>query len=121
MGPSLTRVFGIPGTLPYLSPERLDLSQKRALDFRSDLYSLGVVMYEALAGRHPYVAPGMSQDDQLRAIREVVAELPDLVEPGSESLWAVVLRLLEKHPHARYRSCEVVMEELGKLSTEGEQ
>jgi serine/threonine protein kinase len=119
-GPSLTRLLGIAGTLPYLSPERLDLSQKRKLDFRSDLYSLGVVMYETLAGRHPYIAPGMSQDDQLRAIQDVVVERPDPVAPNSDSVWTVVLRLLEKQPHARYRSCEIVIEELGQMPSKGE-
>lgn len=114
-GPSLTQVLGIAGTLPYLSPERLDLGQKRKLDFRSDLYSLGVVMYEALSGRHPYIGAGMSQEDQLRAIAHAPAALPGTIAVGSERVWEVVLRLLEKQAHARYRSCELVADELSQI------
>ena len=118
-GPSLTRVAGIAGTLPYFSPERLDLGQKRQLDFRSDLYSLGIVMYEALSGRHPYITHGMGQDAQLQAVAHVASVKPAVVATGSEQLWKVVLRLLEKQPHARYRSCQLVVDELSPLQ-EGE-
>lgn len=117
-GPSLTRVAGIPGTLPYLAPERLDLGRKRQLDFRSDLYSLGVVMYEGLSGHHPYITSGMSQDGQLQAIAGCPSLRPTMVAEGSEHLWAVVLRLLEKHPHARYRSCQSLADELGQFMRE---
>lgn len=111
---SYTRVYGIVGTLPYFSPEQLNLADKRKLDFRSDLYALGVVMYCALAGAHPYLFPGMSQDQQFEAIATARPVAP-IIEPGSEPLWEIVLRLLEKQPHARYKSCEMVDGMLNEL------
>lgn len=44
---SLTASGFIPGTLAYFSPEQIDLSRKRQMDFRSDLFSLGIVLYQA--------------------------------------------------------------------------
>jgi len=114
-GPSYTRVLAVVGTLPYFSPEQLDLANKRRLDFRSDLYALGVVMYVALAGEHPYLKAGMGQDDQLHAIVNCLPSPPRAPAAGSEPLWEIVLRLLEKQPHARYRSCELVAEMLDVL------
>ena len=46
----------IGGTLPYMAPEHLDAfrGRQRALDARSDIYALGVMMYELLAGKRPF-------------------------------------------------------------------
>ena len=49
-GRSLTRFSMVVGTMAYLSPEQMDPFHKRNLDFRSDLFSVGVVMYEAATG-----------------------------------------------------------------------
>lgn len=117
-GPSLTRVAGIPGTLPYLAPERLDLARKRQLDFRSDLYSLGVVMYEAVVGSHPYIVAGMTQEAQLQAIANTAATQPSIIPQGLDRLWPVVLRLLEKRPHARYKSCQSLSDALAQCTQE---
>ena len=48
--PSLTLIPVTVGTVRYLSPEQMEPSRKRALDFRSDLFAIGIVMYEAATG-----------------------------------------------------------------------
>lgn len=65
---SLTKNAMIPGTIRYMSPEQLDVKRKRSLDFRSDLYSLGVTILEYACGKHPYVQEGDTITDVISAI-----------------------------------------------------
>ncbi len=105
------------GTLPYLSPEQLETPKKRAMDFRSDLYALGVTMYEAATGTHPYCKPGMSESDTITRIRAERPKDPHLVRTEiPEDLSEVIMRLLAKAPHLRYRSCPRLSEELETVS-----
>jgi serine/threonine protein kinase len=54
-------VLGFPvGTWMYFSPEQVDVSSKRGMDFRSDLFSLGTTMYKLATGVHPFYVPGKS-------------------------------------------------------------
>ena len=57
-GPSLTQLPVAIGTMAYFSPEQLDGSKKRELDFRSDLFAIGTVLYESAVGEHPFVKTG---------------------------------------------------------------
>lgn len=115
---SLTRAGVGVGTLPYFSPEQLDIGNKRNLDCRSDMYSLGLMMYEAATGRHPYYVNGMSSTETIIGIQnnkplppiEIRKELP-------ESLNDIILRLLEKVPHLRYRTCSRLIEALNGVDT----
>ncbi|MGI8687229.1 MAG: protein kinase domain-containing protein [Thermomicrobiales bacterium] len=96
----LTATQTVMGTAHYLSPEQ---ALHQPLDGRSDLYSLGVVLYEALTGRVPFdgdslVAVAMSQvHDSPPPMRQIK---PD-ISPRTE---AVVMRALAKDPAARYQS-----------------
>jgi len=96
----LTATQTVMGTAHYLSPEQ---ALHQPLDGRSDLYSLGVVLYEALTGRVPFdgdslVAVAMSQvHDSPPPMRQIK---PD-ISPRAE---AVVMRALAKDPAARYQS-----------------
>jgi predicted ATPase len=92
----------IEGTLPYMSPEQTG-RMNRAIDHRSDLYSLGVTFFQMLTGRLPF-----SAQDPLEwafchiaqsppAPTEIVPELPQI-------LAQIVLRLLAKTPEERYQS-----------------
>lgn len=103
-GPTLTRVLAIPGTLAYMSPEQTAADLKRTLDFRSDLYSLGVVMYELLTGVHPYRTPTMSDQELVEAIRTVPPVEVSGVAVGFEGIWQPILRLLKKRPHQRFNA-----------------
>ncbi|GAA4949691.1 hypothetical protein GCM10025331_42420 [Actinoplanes utahensis] len=91
----------IAGTLTYTAPEQ-NGSLRRPVDARSDLYSLGVVLYECLAGRPPFRAADTGELMRLHA----VAAPPALPAPeGNRAegpLAAVVARLLAKDPDDRY-------------------
>lgn len=88
------------GTLPYVAPEQLDRSQ--SIDARTDVYALGVVLYELLCGRPPYAG-----DDRavIEAIRAGTPRLPVEITPSiPEPLQAIALTAMEKDPGRRYQS-----------------
>src|SRR5206468_2999404 len=84
------------GTLPYMAPEVL---RGEAADYRSDLWALGVVLYEAASGRLPF--EGRTGFELSSAIlRELPRTLGPPVPPG---LWTVLQRCLAKEPMQRYQ------------------
>jgi ABC-type oligopeptide transport system substrate-binding subunit/DNA-binding SARP family transcriptional activator len=88
----------VPGSLWYISPEQ---AQSEPATPRSDLYSLGVVMYEVLAGEHPFA--GMAPADQL--IRRLTEPLPALHERRPDlppTLTEVLRRATAREPAQRY-------------------
>lgn len=106
-GRSLTRFPMIVGTMAYLSPEQLDPIHKRNLDFRSDLFSIGVVMYEAATGEHPFTTVASTESelfDSIRSENPVGAE--HKIGGFPEALSTVISRFLGKQPHLRYRKCD---------------
>ncbi|TKC90765.1 ATP-binding sensor histidine kinase [Polyangium fumosum] len=92
----------IEGSLPYLSPEQTG-RMNRAIDPRSDLYSLGVTFYEMLTGRPPFQAT-----DALEWVHCHIARSPaspaELVPAVPEALARIVLKLLAKVAEERYQS-----------------
>lgn len=86
------------GTASYMSPEQI---QGATVDGRSDLWALGVVLYEMLTGRKPFIA-----DEEVaiaHAILHVNPELPSAYRADiSASLEGIVVRLLEKEPAKRF-------------------
>jgi eukaryotic-like serine/threonine-protein kinase len=99
--PSLTQAGVVFGTVAYIAPEAA--LGMRNIDRRSDLYALGVILYEMLAARHPFTAA-----DPAEMFRKQRHDVPPPIRersPGVEippDLEAVVTRLLEKDPDARY-------------------
>jgi outer membrane protein assembly factor BamD (BamD/ComL family) len=98
----------ISGTIPYMAPEQLREGKRG--DERSDLYSLGVVVYEMLTGQLPYRGRGTSLIFQIGAsdpLPPTIAnsELPQGIEP-------VLLQALDKHPEKRYPTCLAFASEL---------
>lgn len=99
------------GSLAYLSPEQV--SGVQAVDVRSDLYSLGVMMHEALSGRLPYDILGRSLTEAALAIRtEPPAPLGTIDRSLRGDLEGIVRRLLAKEPAARYQSARELLEDL---------
>ncbi|MFV8752871.1 serine/threonine-protein kinase [Nannocystaceae bacterium ST9] len=97
------------GTLQYMSPEQIDA---RPLDARSDLYALGLVMWEMLAGRPPFEAesPRVLLD---KLCTEPAPPLPDAARRGlPRGVEQLIARLLEKDPGARPLDAAEVLEVL---------
>ncbi len=102
---SLTQMGAVPGTIVYFSPEQADYRKKRQLDFRSDLFSLGIVLYEATTGRHPFWSQGRSSRDALANILGRDAEAASTYRPEiPDAMGALIMKLLAKRPHLRYRT-----------------
>jgi beta-lactam-binding protein with PASTA domain len=116
MGDSaLTRTGAMMGTSSYLSPEQ---AQGRQADERSDLYNLGVVLYEMLTGRVPF----RGETDVAVAMQHVSTAPPNprTLAPGvSEALAGVVMRALSKNPDDRYQTAEEFAAALRKARRPG--
>ncbi|QDV44036.1 Serine/threonine-protein kinase PknB [Stieleria neptunia] len=97
---SMTRSGVIAGTPQYMSPEQ---AHGDSIDHRSDLFSLGSVMYFMLTGRSPFRAEttmgvlNRIGNDDPRSLREINADVPEWLE-------AIVMRLLSKDADGRYQS-----------------
>ena len=99
------------GTAAYMSPEQ---AQGSAADNRSDLFALGIVLYEMATGRRPF--QGDHDAAVLYSIVNVDPPKPsDVREDISPALDSVILKLLEKHPDRRYQSADEVHRDLGRL------
>lgn len=99
-----TRTGQVLGTVPYMSPEQISADQS-ALDARSDVYALGVIMFELLAGRLPYDLRNKPLPEAARIIRDT--EPTRLSSASAElrgDLDTIVSKALEKDPGRRYQS-----------------
>jgi serine/threonine protein kinase len=103
-----TRAGVVVGTTPYMSPEQ---ALGRAIDARSDIFSFGILLYEALVGHRPFTGP--SQPDVLDAILRASPEpLPDSMPL---ELRSVITKALEKDPAIRFQSMREVVADLRRL------
>lgn len=110
----------VPGTTLYFTPDQLETAKKRQMDYRTDMFALGVILYEAATGEHPFYTSGMSTIDLFKSIlhakpkpvRDLRSDLPD-------ELAEIIMRLLAKKPHLRYRTCESLLTALNKVESGG--
>ena len=103
------------GTLPYMAPEQV-AGEVQLIDGRTDLYALGVVLYEMLAGRLPYLARTPTTLREQILFRSPVA-LRSLNPEISPDLERFCLRCLAKHPADRYASARELAAALRSLGS----
>ena len=103
------------GTLAFVSPEQTG-RVNRGVDARSDLYSVGVLMYQMLTGQLPFVS---EERDELELVHAIITRLPAApvsLRPSIPSmLSAVVMKMLAKNADERYQSVRGVEQDLAKL------
>jgi len=108
---NLTQVGSVMGTATYFSPEQAQGAQP---DPRSDLYSLGIVMYEMVAGRPPFTGENpvsiayKQVHDAPQPLVQIVADVP-------RSFEAIVAKLLAKDPKKRYPSAAALRDDLRRF------
>ena len=98
------------GTIAYMAPEQFVTGQSSV---QSDIFALGLILYEMVSGRHPFHRPDAQELQSIRAIQfavptplhQIVAEIPHELE-------SVILRCLEKQPSERFASAAEVREAL---------
>jgi serine/threonine protein kinase len=108
-GPRLTRAGEIIGTPDYFSPEQAE--GQGPLDARSDIFSVGAILYELITGARPF--RGDNVRDQIRLICEHTPVLPRRINqaiPGE--LQNICLKALEKDPSQRYQSAREMADDL---------
>ncbi|HKN75435.1 MAG TPA: serine/threonine-protein kinase [Candidatus Acidoferrum sp.] len=96
------------GTPSYMSPEQV---KGRAVDGRSDIFSLGVLLYEMVTGEKPF--PGQNITTVIYKIVNEEPVPPRQIDPSIHpGISAVVMKALAKEPETRYQSCREMLEDL---------
>jgi serine/threonine-protein kinase len=108
---TFTKLSQIVGASQYISPEEL---KGQRVDTRSDIYSIGLMLYEMLTGRMPFQGPGIYD----RLARHLVP--PREIDPSiSPQLQEVIYRALERDPQNRYASAHEFARDLEHLDQVG--
>jgi tRNA A-37 threonylcarbamoyl transferase component Bud32 len=105
----ITVTGAILGTLVYMSPEQADRDD--AIDHRSDIYSLGMMLYQLLTGSLPFT--GASYDELIRKLQQEMPPLPSGANPSiPEGIDAVILKTLAKGRDERYQTAKELAHDL---------
>jgi eukaryotic-like serine/threonine-protein kinase len=98
------------GTIRYMAPEQFVTGHSSV---QSDVWALGVILYELAGGRHPFARPDFEDFQAIRAIQFLdPADLSEIVPAISPELKSVIATCLEKTPASRYASAAEVREAL---------
>jgi serine/threonine-protein kinase len=111
-GITATEAIHGPLSWPYCSPEQAR-NDKRAISFKSDFFSLGVIAYQLIAGFNPFNVsgqehPARQREAILNLTPKPLVEVSGCHEPTS----TLVMKMLEKQPYQRPRTPEILIEEL---------
>ena len=100
-------------SLDCASPEQV---KGQAITKATDVYSLGVLLYELLTGVSPQGGPGRAMDETIRRICHETPERPSTLRPGiSSELDSIVLRAMRKDPQLRYASAQELSADIGRI------
>lgn len=109
-----TEVGRIVGTVPYMSPEQAG-GLPGAVDVRSDVYALGVMLYELLTGHLPYDLQNVRLHEATRIIMHEPPRRPSTIARHVRGdLETIVLKALEKEPARRYQSAAALAEDIAR-------
>ena len=107
------------GTLPYMSPEQMNAG---VIDHRSDIWAVGIMLFELVTGRHPLPSGSKSEFLRVADLNEDMPPVQSSMPKGSPELGVlagVIDRCLLKHPAHRTPSARVLLAELHALSQDG--
>jgi tetratricopeptide (TPR) repeat protein len=111
----VTEIGAIRGTLPYMSPEQAR-GDPSAIDLRTDVYALGVMLYQLLTGALPYDVSTASLHEAVRRICEDPPSRPSLRVPDLRGdLETILLKALEKEPDRRYASAAALADDVRRF------
>jgi eukaryotic-like serine/threonine-protein kinase len=110
-GGGMTQTGATPGTVEYMSPEQ---AMAKPLDARSDLFTVGLILYELLTGRTPFHAES-AVASLLKRLKEAAPPVSDLEPDIPRALSAIVSKCLEREPQHRYQSVDELRLELDRL------
>ena len=113
---TITQPGMVMGTVRYMSPEQ---ALGKSLDARSDLFSLGIVLYELATGQAPFVGE-TSAETITKISRDDPAPVRSLNDGLSAELERIVRKCLEKDPDRRYQSARELAVDLRNLARDGE-
>ena len=114
-GPQHTATGDILGTIHYMAPEQLE-GRTAAIGTASDVWSLGVILYQLLCGRLPFEVAGLPLAAVARVVIETEPMAPTAAGRGlPRDLGWVVLRALEKEPGRRYATARELAEDLERF------
>lgn len=110
-----TNVGQLIGTVQYMSPEQCD-ADPEDLDTRSDVYTLGVILYELLTGELPYNFSNKALHEAARAIKEDAPGNPSTINRQLRGdIETIVLTALEKDRDRRYQSAQALSEDIERF------
>ena len=108
---NITKVSTTLGTIAYMSPEQIEGSK---VDQRSDIYSFGIVLYEMVTGRLPFV--GEHEAATLYSIvNEQAPNILSVIPDANPGLVAIIEKAIEKSPNDRYQNTSELLEDLMEL------
>lgn len=109
---AVSEIGTIAGTLPYMSPEQVR-GDRESIDVRTDVYALGVVLYELLTGSLPYPIDRTNLPAAARSICDAAPIRPASLAAGVHGdLETIMLKALDKEPHRRYATVSSLADDL---------